>query len=210
MDFPASGGWSFWSSGYANTSHPSTSRLPRVAAPSVLTGSAPNQCHFLAAQLRRYNNNLWLSTTSAFDYGQTTSYGQVAAGQSASGSTPLSISATSGLTCNTLYHFRARVSNSGGTAYGERTLRTGNCAITFHERSPRRWGDQGARDSTSPSSDQESMPLSDFRRPGGILLRRSHRFWKCCQGKPNPRASNKQSTRHGQPWVCRKSRTPIR
>jgi hypothetical protein len=74
-----------------------------------------------------------LTTTTAFDYGTTSSYGQTATAQSVSGSAPQSVSANvTGMTCNTLYHFRVRGTNSGGTAYGgDVTYRTANCPIVF-------------------------------------------------------------------------------
>jgi hypothetical protein len=72
------------------------------------------------------------STTVSFQYGLTASYGgTVTAAQSplAAGASNASVSATlGGLTCNTLYHFRAVGENSAGTSYGaNQTFTTGSC-----------------------------------------------------------------------------------
>ncbi|OGU07480.1 MAG: hypothetical protein A2X82_17205, partial [Geobacteraceae bacterium GWC2_55_20] len=66
-----------------------------------------------------------------FDYGATTGYGSSATATQSpvTGSTDTSVSAAiSGLTCNTLYHFRVNAVNSGGTTNGsDLTFTTASC-----------------------------------------------------------------------------------
>ena len=71
------------------------------------------------------------STTVAFDYGTTTGYGNSAtASQSpVTGSSSTAVSAgLTGLTTNTLYHFRLKTVNCGGTTYGSDLTFTTSCA----------------------------------------------------------------------------------
>lgn len=132
VNYPAAGGWGVGVYGYANTTSSFTILITQTGAPSALTGLATNITSS-AAQLRGTVTANGLSTTTAFDYGTTTSYGQSVPGQAASGSAPQAVSANvAGLACNTLYRFRVRASNSGGTALGGgSTFRTGNCPIVF-------------------------------------------------------------------------------
>jgi len=129
---PSAGTWGFGVYGFANTTSSFSIVLTQNGAPSAQSGLATSITS-TSAQLHGSVTANGLSTTTAFDYGTTASYGQSVAAQSASGSSPLSIFANiSALTCNRLYHFRARATNSGGSAYGgDLTFRTGNCAITF-------------------------------------------------------------------------------
>jgi hypothetical protein len=73
------------------------------------------------------------STTAYFQYGTTTGYGATTASQAiGSGTTATAVSAVlSGLTCNTLYHFRAVGTNSDGTTNGgDLTFTTSACSFS--------------------------------------------------------------------------------
>ena len=75
------------------------------------------------------NNN---STTVSFEYGTTTSYGmeRTAIPNSVEGSINTNISAgITGLNSNTLYHFRVKAVNCGGTTYGSDQTFTTLCAV---------------------------------------------------------------------------------
>jgi hypothetical protein len=67
-----------------------------------------------------------LSTNVHFEYGTTTNYGSTTASQIKTGNTYQSVSANiSGLTANTIYHFRVVATNSAGTTRGaDRTFTT--------------------------------------------------------------------------------------
>ena len=67
-----------------------------------------------------------MTTTVHFRYGTTTSYGLTTAPQSQSGNTFRNITANiSGLSPSTVYHFRARATNSAGTTFSsDRTFTT--------------------------------------------------------------------------------------
>jgi hypothetical protein len=70
------------------------------------------------------------ATMALFDYGTTTGYGISTMAQAVgSGSSAVSVNAAvSGLVCNTLYHFRGRASNAGGTTNGtDLTFTTSAC-----------------------------------------------------------------------------------
>src|SRR5262249_49928196 len=69
------------------------------------------------------------STTTGFDYGTTPNYGSTVAAQTLNGSTAQAISASvSGLVCGTLYHFRAKGTNTSGTTLGsDATFTTSAC-----------------------------------------------------------------------------------
>jgi len=102
-----------------------------VTAPTVTTNAASSVSQTGSTVNGTVNPN-GASTTTSFDYGTTTSYGSTAAAQTLSGTTSQSISASlSGLPCNTLYHFRAKGTNSGGTNYGsDMTFTTSACSVT--------------------------------------------------------------------------------
>lgn len=89
-------------------------------APSATTNPATNIAT-VTATLNGTVNAAGSSTTVTFDYGETTSYGMsVTALQSpVSGAGNTAVSADiSGLTEGTLYHFRVKAVNGGGTTYG--------------------------------------------------------------------------------------------
>ena len=91
----------------------------------VVTNPATNVASF-SATLNGRLHPLGLTTTVYFEYGTTTSYGRTTASQSQSGNTYRNVSANiSGLSANTVYHFRVVATNSSGTRYGsDRTFTT--------------------------------------------------------------------------------------
>ncbi len=89
--------------------------------PAVVTTYPATSVGQTTATLNGAVNPNGLSTTVQFDYGTTISYGTtVAAIQSpVTGSTTISDSVSlTGLTLNTLYHFRIRATNTNGISYG--------------------------------------------------------------------------------------------
>src|SRR5207244_13047499 len=93
--------------------------------PTVATGSA-TAIGLTSATLNGTANPNGSATTANFEYGLTIGYGNTTPGQSlGSGNAIVSIGggAITGLVCNTLYHFRAVATNSGGTTNGS--------AVTF-------------------------------------------------------------------------------
>ncbi len=92
--------------------------MPSTA--TVKTNSATNITQ-TAATLNGVVNPNGTSATVEFEYGTSNSYGNtVSASQSpVNGSSNVNVSANiSGLTPNTLYHFRVKAANSSGTVYG--------------------------------------------------------------------------------------------
>jgi uncharacterized protein (TIGR02145 family) len=88
--------------------------------PSATTGTATG-VGSSGATLNGTVNANYGETTVVFEYGTTTAYGsEVTAGQSpVSGGTATSVSASvAGLSPLTLYHYRVKATNSGGTTYG--------------------------------------------------------------------------------------------
>jgi hypothetical protein len=84
------------------------------------TLSATDVKHSSATLSGRVNAN-YLSTAVTFEYGTTTSYGNtIAASQSpVTGNSNTNVSASlTGLSATTTYHFRVKIVNSSGTAYG--------------------------------------------------------------------------------------------
>ena len=105
----------------SGTSYGSDKTFPTLSAtgpPVVITNPVTN----IATHTATLNGNVdphGLTTSAYFQYGTTTSYGNITASQSKSGSTYQSVSANiSGLTALTTYHFRIVGTNSSGTTYG--------------------------------------------------------------------------------------------
>jgi len=94
--------------------------------PTVTTGEATS-IGFTTALLNGTVNPNGSATTFHFQYGTTTAYGSSTPSTSAgsgTGTTSVNTSVT-GLTDDTLYHYRLGATNSGGTAYGsDRTFTT--------------------------------------------------------------------------------------
>lgn len=106
-----------------------------VTLPPTVTTNAASALTTTGTTLNGTVSSNGASTTVTFDYGLNTSYGSSI---TATGS-PLAAAATNsavsaalaGLTCNTLYHFRAKGVNSGGTTNGsDATFTTSSCPAT--------------------------------------------------------------------------------
>ena len=92
-----------------------------VSAPEAVTTAASSVTP-LGATLNGTVNPNGASTTAAFEYGPTISYGTQVAGSPApgSGNSPVAVSAAiTGLFCNTPYQYRAVAISAGGTTKGE-------------------------------------------------------------------------------------------
>ena len=105
-----------------------TGLLPRLSAtgpPVAITNPATLIASF-SATLNGAVDPHELTTTVYFQYGATTSYGNTTGSQTKSGNTYQNVSANiSGLSANTVYHFRIVATNSLGTRYGsDRTFTT--------------------------------------------------------------------------------------
>jgi hypothetical protein len=101
-----------------------------ASAPAVTTGPASGVGASVATLNATVNPNGG-ATDAWFEYGTTTGYGLITPQQAlGSGTSPLAVSANiAGLTCGTLYHFRARASNSAGVPTGgDATFTTSPCA----------------------------------------------------------------------------------
>lgn len=118
------------------------------SAPTVTTNAASGIASSVATLNGSVNPN-GSSSATAFEYGTTASYGSVVSAQTLGGSTSQSATAgISGLSCNTLYYFRAKATNAGGTTYGsQQTFTTTGCTVQgFYTLTPCRVID--TRDST--------------------------------------------------------------
>jgi photosystem II stability/assembly factor-like uncharacterized protein len=94
--------------------------VPGAVLPTVVTLGASG-VGGTGATLSATVNPHGSSTTARFEWGPTASYGSQASVMPApgSGTSPVAVSTTvGGLTCNTLYHFRATATNPAGTAAG--------------------------------------------------------------------------------------------
>jgi len=98
--------------------------------PTVVTGAA-SAIGASGATLNGTANPNTASTTAQFEYGLTAAYGSTTPAVSlGSGNAALAIGngTISGLACNTLYHFRATATNTGGTTPGlDATFTTATC-----------------------------------------------------------------------------------
>jgi plastocyanin len=99
--------------------------LAATGLPVVITNPATLIASF-SATLNGSLNPHGLTTTVHFQYGTTTSYGSTTPMQTQTGNTYRNIAANiSGLSPNTVYHFRIVATNSVGTRFGgDRTFRT--------------------------------------------------------------------------------------
>ena len=99
--------------------------LTATGSPVVTTNPATLIASF-SATLNGSLNPHGLTTTVSFQYGTTTAYGSTTPMQTQTGSTYRDIAANiSGLSPNTLYHFRIVATNSAGTRFGgDRTFTT--------------------------------------------------------------------------------------
>jgi uncharacterized protein (TIGR02145 family) len=117
------------STGGTTTGSDMTFTTGQVGSAPIATTSAASSVTQTGATLNGSVNANNLSTTVTFEYGTTTSYGQTinATPNSVSGSINTSVSAgLSGLTNNTVYHFRVKAVSTGGTTNGsDMTFTTG-------------------------------------------------------------------------------------
>ena len=99
--------------------------LTATGTPVAITNPATLIASF-SATLNGSLNPHGLTTTVSFQYGPTTAYGSTTAMQTQTGSTYRDIAANiSGLSPNTVYHFRIVATNSAGTRFGgDRTFTT--------------------------------------------------------------------------------------
>ena len=99
------------------------------SAPTVVTGSA-TEIAPTGATLNGTVNPNEASTATSFDYGTSLPYATSVPAQTLTGSAPQSISASiTGLSCNTLYHYRATGVNVAGSSSGaDMTFATAACA----------------------------------------------------------------------------------
>ena len=99
--------------------------LTATGIPVATTNPATLVASF-SATLNGTVNPHGLTTTVSFQYGTTTAYGSTTAIQTKTGNAYLDIAANiTGLSANTLYHFRIVATNSAGTRFGaDRTFTT--------------------------------------------------------------------------------------
>jgi plastocyanin len=97
-----------------------------ATGPPVVATNPETLIASFSATLNGSLNPHGLTTTVSFQYGTTTAYGSTTPMQTKSGSTYQAIAANiSGLSPNTLYHFRIMATNSAGTRFGaDRTFTT--------------------------------------------------------------------------------------
>ena len=126
---------------YYNVSHPNCTKLtgftilgtsPCASSAPTATTNAASSIGVSGATLNGTVSSNGGSTTVTFAYGLTTSYGSTATASTsplASNASNSSVSAAvTGLTCNTLYHFRVAATNSKGTTNGsDLTFTTSAC-----------------------------------------------------------------------------------
>lgn len=95
----------------------------------TVTTLLPTEIGAATATLHAMVNPNGGSTTTAFEYGPSESYGTTVGAETLTGPTPQVASAgISGLTCGTLYHFRPRATNEAGTTLGgDGSFTTGEC-----------------------------------------------------------------------------------
>ena len=108
------------------TQSPSFIHIFGAPGPPVAITNPVSYIASFSATLNGSVNPNGLTTTVHFEYGTTTSYGQITANQTKTGNTYQSVAANiNGLTSSTTYHFRIVATNSSGTRYGsDRTFTT--------------------------------------------------------------------------------------
>jgi len=102
-----------------------------VLPPSVITLPATN-IWLTEAKLNGSVNANYFSSAVSFEWGLTTAYGntlQATPAQVAGNTVVPVIANLSGLTPGTLYHFRCKAVNAGGTTYGDDLTFTTNCQL---------------------------------------------------------------------------------
>ncbi len=103
----------------------------RTATGAAVTTGIATDITTTSATLNGTANPNGTATTANFEYGLTSSYGSTTPAQTlGSGNAAVAIGggALASLSCNTLYHFRARATNTGGTTAGsDATFTTDAC-----------------------------------------------------------------------------------
>jgi Divergent InlB B-repeat domain/FG-GAP-like repeat len=130
-------GWSGDLSGAANpqtvTMNGARAVTAMFAPPPVVATSPAGNVTANGATLNGTVNPNGASTTAVFEYGTTASYGSQVPVSPApgSGTSPVTVSVSvSGLSCETLYHFRLKATNAAGTATGaDATFTTSSCTL---------------------------------------------------------------------------------
>jgi hypothetical protein len=106
-----------------------TAACAAAVPPTVTTGTAAN-VSASGATLTASADGKGTSTNVSFQYGLTTQYGTNSTGMALTGAGGVSID-VAGLSCGTLYHFRAVATSANGTATGtDGTFTTSACPAT--------------------------------------------------------------------------------
>jgi V8-like Glu-specific endopeptidase len=126
LDFTDASG----SNNYSDGQDAAPITISGTPSPTVTTNPATSVTQ-TSAQLNASVNPNGSSTTAVFEWGLTVAYGNAPSyGTVGNATTAQSIGLSlSNLACGTLYHFRARATNAGGTSYGsDRTFTTAACS----------------------------------------------------------------------------------
>lgn len=101
-----------------------------LACPPIVTPLDPSNVTATSATLNSKVNPNNAATTARFEYGTTTGYGSQSPSQAVGGgSSDVTVSAdVTGLSCNTLYHFRLTATNFSTGNGSDRTFTTASCA----------------------------------------------------------------------------------
>lgn len=122
---------------------------PPPPAPSATTNAATS-ITTSAATLNGTVNPNGNTGTVHFDWGVTSAYGSSTSNQTASGSSPVTVSSSlTGLASGTTHHYRVAITTIGGPAYGGDMLFTTKFTVSDAVAALRIWGGLTAGDATS-------------------------------------------------------------